>query len=230
MPSLPPRQSGPPRQPVCDGPYCLRLSGCRLGLWGCSLAGPPMRSLALQPGNSPPSRRWCSRAASESWFPVPLRSELQGSGFSPGRFASYCTRQPSLDTQLDVKVSLHPAQASRRPCDGPVSSHTTCWLYDTAPKSMPWRGREHQWNKATDICNTFCIDSSVVLVPRHRREVSSLARRVMLQPVSVPLQDGLRFFPPPYPHRHQLTLRPSYLPFGRSDTGLPRSTRLTRTG
>jgi hypothetical protein len=26
MPSLPPRQSGPPRQPVCDGPYCLRLS------------------------------------------------------------------------------------------------------------------------------------------------------------------------------------------------------------
>jgi hypothetical protein len=89
MPSLPPRQSGPPRQPVCDGPYCRRLAGCRLGLWGCSLSGPPMRSLALQPGTSPPSRSWCSRAASESWFPVPLRSELQGSGFSPGRFASY---------------------------------------------------------------------------------------------------------------------------------------------
>jgi hypothetical protein len=89
MPSLPPRQSGPPRQPVCDGPCCLHLHGCRLGLWGCSLSGPPMRSLALQPGNSPPSRRWCCRAASESWFPVPLRSELQGSGFSPGRFASY---------------------------------------------------------------------------------------------------------------------------------------------
>src|SRR5215510_10635370 len=102
-------------------------------------------------------------------------------------------------------VSLHPAQASRRPCDGPVSSHTTCWLYDTAPKSMPLRGREHQWNKATAICHTFSIDSSVVLVPRHRREVCPLARRVMwprprAQPVSTPLQGGLRFFPPLYPH------------------------------
>jgi hypothetical protein len=46
-----------------------------------------------------------------------------------------------LASELDVKVSLHPAQASRRPCDGPVSSHTTCWLYDTEPKSMPLRGR-----------------------------------------------------------------------------------------
>jgi len=34
---------------------------------------------------------------------------------------------------------------------------------------------------------------------------------VMLQPVSVPLQDGVRFFPPPYPHRPGLALRPSYL-------------------
>ena len=56
--------------------------------------------------------------------------------------------------------------------------------------------------RATAICNTFCIDSSLVLVPRHRREVSPLSRRVMLQPVSVPLQDGLRFFPPLYPHSH----------------------------
>jgi hypothetical protein len=46
----------------------------------------------------------------------------------------------------------------------------------------------------------------------------------------VPLQDGLRFFPPPYPHRHRLTLRLSYLLFGRSDPGFPRSARLTRTG
>jgi hypothetical protein len=50
----------------------------------------------------------------------------------------------------------------------------------------------------------------------------------MLQPVSVPLQDGIRFFPPPYPHRHRLALRPPYL--CRSNTGLPRSTRLTRMG
>jgi hypothetical protein len=134
-----------------------------------------------------------------------------------------------LLSELDVKVSLHPAQASQRPCEGPVSSLKTCWLYDTEPKSMPLRGREHQWNKATDICNTFCTDSSVVLVPRHRREVSPLARRVMWQPVSAPLQDGIRFFPPPYPHA--LGWPYDLPPFARrGSTGLPRSTRLTRTG
>src|SRR5215831_4599110 len=75
----------------------------------------------------------------------------------------------------------------------------------------------------------------MILVPRHRREVCSLARRVMLpkalaQPVSAPLQGGLRFFPPPYPHRHQWALWLSYLSCDRSDTGLPRSTRLTLMG
>ena len=143
-----------------------------------------------------------------------------------------CSRP--LASELDVKVSLHPAQASQRPCDGPVSSHVTCWLHDTTEKSMPSRGREHQWHEATAICNTFCIDSSLVLVPRHRREVCPLARRVMLpklraQPVSTPLQGGIRFFPPPYPHRHRLALRPPYLAW-RSNTGLPRSARLTQTG
>jgi hypothetical protein len=71
----------------------------------------------------------------------------------------------------------------------------------------------------------------MVLVPRHRREVCPLARRVMLprplaQPVSVSLQDGLRFFPPPYPHRHGSASRLSYLSDERSDTGLPRSARV----
>jgi hypothetical protein len=102
-----------------------------------------------------------------------------------------------------VKVSLHSAQASQRPCDGPVSSDTTCWLHDTLIEVDALTGKVAPVERATAICNTFCIDSSMVLVPRHRREVSPLARRVMLQPVSVPLQDGLRFFPPPYPHRHR---------------------------
>jgi len=39
-------------------------------------------------------------------------------------------------------VSLHPAQASQRPCERrPVSSNVTCWLHDTTQKSMPSRGR-----------------------------------------------------------------------------------------
>jgi hypothetical protein len=42
-----------------------------------------------------------------------------------------------LASEPDVKVSPHPAQASRRPCEGPVSSNATCWLYDTGRKSMP---------------------------------------------------------------------------------------------
>src|SRR5947209_8888560 len=43
----------------------------------------------------------------------------------------------SLASEPDVKVSLHPAQASQRPCEGPVSSETTCWLHDTRQTSMP---------------------------------------------------------------------------------------------
>ena len=52
VPSLPPRRSVPPRQPDCDGPCCLRPHGCGLGLRGFALSGPPLRSLALRPGDS----------------------------------------------------------------------------------------------------------------------------------------------------------------------------------
>src|SRR5215831_21108364 len=39
MLSLPPRRSGSPRQPVYDGPCCLHLHGCRLGLRGYHFRG-----------------------------------------------------------------------------------------------------------------------------------------------------------------------------------------------
>src|SRR5437870_1777841 len=55
------------------------------------------------------------------------------------------------------------------------------------------------------------VGSSRSLVHPHRREVSYLSGRAMLQLVSLPLQEGLRFVPPPYPHRHQLALSPPYL-------------------
>jgi hypothetical protein len=46
----------PPECPVasarCDVPCCLRLSTVRLGLRGLSISGPPVRSLALRPGDS----------------------------------------------------------------------------------------------------------------------------------------------------------------------------------
>jgi hypothetical protein len=53
--------------------------------------------------------------------------------------------------------------------------------------------------RATVICNTFCIDSSLVLVPRHRREVCPLARRVIL-----PESGATRI--------HLITRRPSLFP------------------
>ena len=42
-----------------------------------------------------------------------------------------------LLSEPDVHVSLHPAQASHRPCEGPVSRETTCWLHETAEPSIP---------------------------------------------------------------------------------------------
>ena len=108
-----------------------------------------------------------------------------------------------------VRLSPHTAQASQRPCEGPVSIRRTCWLHDTRRWSIPFRGREHQWNKATDMCNTFCTDSSVLLVTRHQRDVCPLARRSMLPHGSTPL--------------HLMTRRPSRAPSSctRSPLGLP---------
>src|SRR5439155_3697991 len=83
---------------------------------------------------------------------------------------------------------------------------------------------------STVICIAPFVGSSRSLVHPHRREVSSLSRRVMSQPVSLPLQDGFGFFPPPYPHHCWAAIQLSYLLCRRSDTGLPRSTRLTATG
>src|SRR5215470_13836635 len=174
-------------------PLDIEVQAIQLSPYRSGVAGPPHTRLLRSPAFQPCA---CPLALSGPGQAVASESSALNSGLLWRQFTPCVTWRT---------VSLHPAQASQRPCDGPVSSPTTCWLYDTAPKSMPLRGREHQWNKATAMCNTFSIDSSVVLVPRHRREVCSLARRVMLprpraQPVSTPLQGGLRFFPPLYPH------------------------------
>src|SRR5215467_13129915 len=57
--------------------------------------------------------------------------------------------------------------------------------------------------RATVICNTFCIASSLVLVPRHRREVCPLARRVILPRAGAtrihPTPGRRSLFPTPLP-------------------------------
>ena len=67
---LPPRRRATSHQPDCAAVCCLRLPSCRLGLRGCSLSGPPLRSLALRPGDSP---SFCNDAV----------DELQVIGFPP---------------------------------------------------------------------------------------------------------------------------------------------------
>jgi len=62
--------------------------------------------------------------------------EHQSSGRDPCRLRRRNYSRP-LASELDVKVSLHPAQASQRPCDRPVSGGATRWLHDTRRKSMP---------------------------------------------------------------------------------------------
>jgi hypothetical protein len=57
--------------------------------------------------------------------------------FSPSAESGRRDYSRPLLSEPDVKVSLHPAQASQRPCDGPVSSDPTCWLHDTTRWSIP---------------------------------------------------------------------------------------------
>ncbi len=61
------------RQTLLPSPY-----GCRLGLRGFALSGPPVRLLPLRSGDSQPSRRWLCRWASGHRSPSSLPSKLRG--------------------------------------------------------------------------------------------------------------------------------------------------------
>src|SRR5215475_14857772 len=112
--------------PLDIGIRAIQLSPYRAGV-----AGPCHTRLLTSPAFQPCC---CSLALSGLGEAVASESSALDSGLLRRQFLPCVTWRT---------VSLHPAQASRRPCDGPVSSHTTCWLYDTNPKSMPLRGREH---------------------------------------------------------------------------------------
>jgi hypothetical protein len=78
------------------------------------------------------------------------------------------------------------------------------------------------------ICITACAGWLTVHARRHQREVCPLLRGVMLQPLSAPLQNGIRFLPPPLPaapSAHLAVRFPSSpLAYGAGrTTGLPRS-------
>jgi hypothetical protein len=70
------------------------------------------------------------------------------------------------------------------------------------------------------ICDAPCAGWLTVHARRHQREVCPLSRGVMSQPLSAPLQVGIRFLPPPLPATPSAHLATRF-PKGRA-TGLPR--------
>jgi len=70
------------------------------------------------------------------------------------------------------------------------------------------------------ICDAPCAGWLTVHARRHQREVCPLSRGVMSQPLSAPLQVGIRFLPPPLPATPSAHLATRF-PKGRA-AGLPR--------
>src|SRR5436305_7330301 len=88
----------------------------------------------------------------------------------------------------------------------------------------PWKDAPAALCSAV-ICFSSCVVWSSVLVMKDRAEVCPLAREVMFQLLSVPLQDGLRFFRiPPSPFGTPCGFLPD---IGRTE-GLPCSEQVTK--
>src|SRR5712691_10092157 len=104
--------------PLDIGIRAIQLSPYRAGV-----AGPYHTHLLIPPAFQPCS---CPLALSGPGQAVASKSSALNFGLLWRQFTPCVTRR---------SVSLHPAQASQRPCEGPVSSHTTCWLHDTEPRS-----------------------------------------------------------------------------------------------
>src|SRR5262249_27918531 len=110
--------------PLDIGVQAIQLSPYRSGV-----AGPPHTRLLRSPAFQPCA---CPLALSGPGQAVASESSALNSGLLWRQFTPCVTWRT---------VSLHPAQASQRPCERPVSSHRTCWLHDTTQKSMPLRGK-----------------------------------------------------------------------------------------
>src|ERR1039458_2995634 len=87
MPSVPPRRRFLPRRSTCGKHCCLHpiLAGSASG---DRISGPHLRSLSLQPGDSPPSQGRRCRWASASQSPRHAAIQATGLDFYPGRIDS----------------------------------------------------------------------------------------------------------------------------------------------
>jgi hypothetical protein len=97
-----------------------------------------------------------------------------------------------------------------------------------ATERIRWR-RPHQLRSLRprhQICDTPYAGWLTLHARRHQREVCPLSGGVMLQPLSSPLQVGIRLLPPPLPAAPSVGLAACLPPQGRA-TGLPRSADVT---
>ena len=78
MLSLPPRRSGPSRQPACDGPCGLRPPVAGSASGASHFRGHLCVPLRYGPVTRLPSRGWRCRWAFGSWFPATRPSKLRG--------------------------------------------------------------------------------------------------------------------------------------------------------
>ena len=111
MLSLPPRRSGPPRQPVCDGPCCLHLHGCRLGLRGYHVRGHLCVRLRYGLETRPHPEDEAVERLQKVGFPSPGSPSSRAlafplGGFSPPEHASLCWTHNRTYTFRRIRLSI----------------------------------------------------------------------------------------------------------------------------
>ena len=100
-----------------------------------------------------------------------------------------------------MQLSLHTAQAfANASCETRRLRYERRQLHDTPPRPLPV-SRGGRTSKRCRRRHLLASSSgwSNFLAPQDPREIGPLSRGVILQPLSAPLQDGLRLLPHPLP-------------------------------
>ncbi len=111
MLSLPPRRSGPPRQPVGDGPCGLHLHGCRLGLRGYHFRGHLCVRLRYGLETRPHPEDEAVERLQKVGFPSPCAPRSRALAFplggcSPTAHASLCWTHTRACTFQRTRLSI----------------------------------------------------------------------------------------------------------------------------
>jgi len=115
---------------------------------------------------------------------------------------------PALRTGRES--SLHPAQASQRPCEGPVSIRKTCWLHDTSHASIPLRGSSTSGASPP----TFATPSLSILTAFSCRDTAGKSARLRVESCCLSNRRN------PYPSNYRTAFAFSH-PHTRTAVGWP---------